>query len=316
MSNPLSSVANFFVNEFLQRVEKLALIQSIQWSSDCNMNNLVFPEHHKQSQNSMVAPSTSATTITITEELLEKTMFNAFVQTKEILSGCEFSILESSEELISFEEVNRIVHKKLTKSKCKISKKKTSASNKVKEEEEEIENEYDDDDNNEEKHQLDKRYSENNTTNEDEKSMLIDELNLDVLPEVSSFTVNGMRIFDSIDNCQNESFFSAESTAQDQSVYNISNLGHEFVPADSSLPPLLTFMTEKWLYCALQCNQRVDCQTFEFDGNSKQCRLWDTGMTIGSIVTSSSNPPSSIGTIQFSTNIYANKHNQSCDKCA
>ncbi|CAM4811635.1 unnamed protein product [Rotaria magnacalcarata] len=289
MSNPLSSVANFFVNEFLQRVEKLALIQSIQWSSDCNMNNLVFPEHHKQSQNSMVAPSTSATTITITEELLEKTMFNAFVQTKEILSGCEFSILESSEELISFEEVNRIVHKKLTKSKCKISKKKTSASNKVKEEEEEIENEYDDDDNNEEKHQLDKRYSENNTTNEDEKSMLIDELNLDVLPE---------------------------STAQDQSVYNISNLGHEFVPADSSLPPLLTFMTEKWLYCALQCNQRVNCQTFEFDGNSKQCRLWDTGMTIGSIVTSSSNPPSSIGTIQFSTNIYANKHNQSCDKCA
>ncbi|CAF1048031.1 unnamed protein product [Rotaria magnacalcarata] len=118
-----------------------------------------------------------------------------------------------NEELISFEEVNRIAYKKLTKSKCKISKKKTSASNKV-EEEEEIENEFDDDDKNEEQHQLDKRYSENNTTNEDEESMLIDEFDFDVLPEVSSSTVNGMRIFDSIDNCQNESFFSVEVNGQ------------------------------------------------------------------------------------------------------
>ncbi|CAF5224101.1 unnamed protein product, partial [Rotaria magnacalcarata] len=162
----------------------------------------------------MAAPSTSTTTITITEELLEKTVFNAYVQAKEILSGCEFSILDSSEELISFDEVNRIAYKKLTKSKCKISKKKTSASNKVEEEEEEIENEYDDDDKNEEQHQLDKRYSENNTTNEDEESMLIDELDFDVLPEVSSSTVNRMRIFDSIDNCQNESFFSVEVNGQ------------------------------------------------------------------------------------------------------
>ncbi|CAF4804848.1 unnamed protein product [Rotaria socialis] len=119
----------------------------------------------------------------------------------------------SPQKLISFEEVNQIAHKKLTKSKCKISKKKTSASNKV-EEEEEIENEFDDDDKNEEQHQLDKRYSENNTTNEDEESMLIDEFDFDVLPEVSSSTVNGMRIFDSIDNCQNESFFSVEVNGQ------------------------------------------------------------------------------------------------------
>ncbi|CAF3459576.1 unnamed protein product, partial [Rotaria socialis] len=119
----------------------------------------------------------------------------------------------SPQKLISFEEVNQIVYKKLTKSKCKISKKKTSASNKV-EEEEEIENEFDDDDKNEEQHQLDKRYSENNTTNEDEESMLIDEFDFDVLPEVSSSTVNGMRIFDSIDNCQNESFFSVEVNGQ------------------------------------------------------------------------------------------------------
>jgi len=38
----------------------------------------------------------------------------------------------------------------------------------------------------------------------------IDELDLDVLPDVSTSTFPGMRIFDSIDNCQSESFFLVE----------------------------------------------------------------------------------------------------------
>ncbi|CAF2079027.1 unnamed protein product [Rotaria magnacalcarata] len=172
----------------------------------------------------MPAPTTSTTTTAITEELLERNVLNAYIQAIEILSGCEYSILDSSGELISFEEVNRIAYKKLTKSKCKISKKKTSASNNVEEEqeEEEIENEYDDDDDdddNKKQHQLDKRYRGNNTTDEDEESMLMDELDFDVLPEVSSSTVHGMRIFDSIDNCQNESFFSVEVNGQNKYMH-------------------------------------------------------------------------------------------------
>ncbi|CAF1484109.1 unnamed protein product [Rotaria magnacalcarata] len=214
MFGSFSSVVNFSVNEFLQRVEKLALLQSARWSSGCNMNNLVFPKHHKQSRQTMPVPTTSTRTTTITEELLERTVLNAYIQAKEILSSCEFSILDSSEELISFEEVNRIAYKNLTKSKCKISKKKTRVSNSVEEEDEEIENEYDDDDDNKEQHQLDKRYRENNTTDEDEESMLMDELDFDVLSEVSGSTVHGMRIFDSVDNCQNESFFSVEVNGQ------------------------------------------------------------------------------------------------------
>ena len=40
--------------------------------------------------------------------------------------------------------------------------------------------------------------------------MVIDELDLDTLPDVSSTTFHGIRIFDSIDNCQSESFFIVE----------------------------------------------------------------------------------------------------------
>ena len=50
MSWSFSSVVNFSVNEFLRRVEKLAVRQSIKCSSGLNTNNLAFPRHHKQSR--------------------------------------------------------------------------------------------------------------------------------------------------------------------------------------------------------------------------------------------------------------------------
>jgi hypothetical protein len=42
----------------------------------------------------------------------------------------------------------------------------------------------------------------------------IDELDLGSLPDVSNTTIRGMRIFDSIDNCQSKSFFTVEINGQ------------------------------------------------------------------------------------------------------
>jgi hypothetical protein len=50
MSGPFLPVVNFSVNEFLQRAEKLAVLQSIKCSSEYNKNNIIFPKHQKQSQ--------------------------------------------------------------------------------------------------------------------------------------------------------------------------------------------------------------------------------------------------------------------------
>jgi hypothetical protein len=110
--------------------------------------------------------------------------------------------------------------------------------------------------------------------------------------------------------------FLIQPSMQDQSVSDISNPGHEFVPIDSSHPPLLIFTAKKLLYCYLQCNQRIDCRTFDFDSSSQQCRLWDGDLTTGSIVASPSKPQSVVGTIQLSSSNYVNINNQSCNACA
>jgi hypothetical protein len=110
-------------------------------------------------------------------------------------------------------------------------------------------------------------------------------------------------------------FLFIQPSKQDRSVSSISGLGKQFVPFDSSYPPLLTFTAKKLLYCSLECNQRIDCRTFDFDSNSGQCRLWDVDMTTGSIVASPSKPQSVVGSIQLSPSIYANIYNQSCNAC-
>jgi hypothetical protein len=111
-------------------------------------------------------------------------------------------------------------------------------------------------------------------------------------------------------------WFFIQPSTQDQSVSDMSDAGWEFVPFDSSLPTLLTLTTKKLLYCSLECNKRIDCRIFDFDSNSGQCRLWDTDLTTGSIITSPSKPQLVVGTIRLSPSIYANNHNQSCAACA
>jgi hypothetical protein len=109
--------------------------------------------------------------------------------------------------------------------------------------------------------------------------------------------------------------FTIKTSRQDNSVSDLTTMGWEFVSYDTSYPSLFTFTTTKKLYCSLECNKRIDCRTFDFDANSRQCRLWDVDQTKGSIVVSSTKPRSSVGTIRLSASIYANSHNQSCDKC-
>ncbi len=110
--------------------------------------------------------------------------------------------------------------------------------------------------------------------------------------------------------------FFIQLSMQDKSVSDMSVMGWEFVSVDSSLPPLFTCTAKTRLYCSLECNKRIDCRTFDYDGDSRQCRLWDGDITTGSIVASPAKPQSSVGTIQILPSLYVNIHNQSCDKCA
>lgn len=109
--------------------------------------------------------------------------------------------------------------------------------------------------------------------------------------------------------------FFSQIIAQYQSVSGISSQGWQFVPADGSLSPILTYTAKSRLYCNSECNKRSDCRTFDYDGTTRQCRLWDADTSTGSIVATPSKPQSFVGSIKFAPSLYTDIYNQSCDKC-
>ncbi|CAF2109437.1 unnamed protein product [Rotaria magnacalcarata] len=121
-------------------------------------------------------------------------------------------IQNSEATQVYLQEVNKLAFKKLARSTCESSKKKNTESkneneaavariededeDKDKEEQEEVENDDDE-----------RRSSKNHAVDESDDSISINEFDLDILPDVSSSTIHGMRIFDSINQCQSTSFF-------------------------------------------------------------------------------------------------------------
>ncbi|CAF3114935.1 unnamed protein product [Rotaria socialis] len=210
MSGPFSSVVNFSVYEFLQRVEKLAVLQNIKCSSEYKKNNIIFPTHHKQSKQNFLTHSTSTVAITITEKLIEEKVFSAYIKASQILSGCEFSILNPNDNMISFEEVNRLAFKRLSRSKCTTSKRKAVQLNNDEDENEDDDDEEEDEDEDNKQYKSKKQSNEKDIVNESDESSSIDDFDLDILPNVSSSTIREMRIFDSIDHSQSDSFLPVE----------------------------------------------------------------------------------------------------------
>lgn len=221
MSGPFSSVVNFSVNQFLQRVEKLAILQSIKHSSTMNQNNLTFPKHHKLSHRTHSCVSSSTTVSTLTEPLIEEIVFRAYSQATEVLSSCGFSILNLNREMITFDEVNRLARTKLSRSKCKISNSQSSDDDMEEQSDSDEEDQADEidgvngwEDGNEENDQDYDHLDDEDNSNEYPHSMGLNEADHGVIPNVSSSVIHGMRIFDSIDDHQCESFFKIEINGQ------------------------------------------------------------------------------------------------------
>jgi hypothetical protein len=119
-------------------------------------------------------------------------------------SNCLGSKILDTGKIISFEEVNRLAFQKLSRSQCKAFSKKDHQSNNDKQDEDEDCEEY----------LSQKQSSGNNIIDDYDESMASDESDADVLPNVSSSTFRGMRIFDSINSYQTETFFPVEVNGQ------------------------------------------------------------------------------------------------------
>jgi hypothetical protein len=120
MSGAFSSVVNFTVNEFLHRASKLSALQEIKFAAEQNLNNLVFPKHYKLWKRTSPSSFTFPTS-TITEKAIEDVIFSAYLEANQILGECNLSILNSFDQMISFDEVNRLAFDKLARSQTKTS---------------------------------------------------------------------------------------------------------------------------------------------------------------------------------------------------
>ncbi|CAF1108688.1 unnamed protein product [Rotaria sordida] len=126
------SILNFESDRTAALKEKLG----VPCKDEFGASSLIFPKHHKQSQQIHQLP-TMITTTTITEQIIEETVYSVYLEASQILSGCNLSILNPNGKYISFEEVNRLAHQKLTRSQCKTFSKRENQSNSDKQEEDE-----------------------------------------------------------------------------------------------------------------------------------------------------------------------------------
>ena len=116
-----------------------------------------------------------------------------------MLAGCELSILDPNDPMISFDEVNHLAYNKLARSKYKASAKRSSEENNDDDEEEDEHHEH---------HHYEDQSDDTEMSADFEESTNNDGANLNILPNVSSTTMRGMRILDSISDDQCESFLS------------------------------------------------------------------------------------------------------------
>lgn len=216
MSGVFSSVVNFTVNEFLHRVSKLSALQDIKCASELNLNDLIFPKHHKLWRRASPSFFTS-TTSSITEKSIEDTVISAFIKATQVLTDCNLSILNPFDEMISFDEVNRLAFQRLARSKQKMSNTQSFQSSN--------DNQGTDDDDDDEENETDGsnnvyvQHPDNEDTDNDDSLTDIDESGPYIIPNVTSSTTRDMRIFDSIDDNQSESFFHVKINDQQKFIH-------------------------------------------------------------------------------------------------
>ena len=217
VSGVFSSVVNFTVNDFLHRASKLSALQEIKSSSEQKLNNLAFPKHHKLWKKTNSSGFTSPTSI-ITEETIEDTISSAYFEASRILRECDLTILTSDDQMISFDEVNRMAFDRLVRSQTK-----TSNTQSFQWGSQTFDEDDDDDDNEEEPdkpiHSFIQPYNNNNNGSDDDSLIDIDESDPYVISNVAHSTIRGVRIYDAINEDQSESFFRVKINDQDKFMH-------------------------------------------------------------------------------------------------
>ena len=219
MSGVFSSVVNFTVMDFLHRASKLNALQEIKFAAEQNLNMLIFPKHHKLWKRTTPSFST-LTTSTITEKIIEDTVCSAYLEANRILSECKLLILDPLDQMISFDEVNRLTFERLSRSRQKTSNTQSFQWSIISQ----VPGDDDDDDNDDENENdarinLNTRFSDNSDNDYDDSLTSFDDSDPGVISNVTNSAIRGVRIFDSIDENHSDSYFRVNINKQDKFMH-------------------------------------------------------------------------------------------------
>jgi hypothetical protein len=99
-----------------------------------------------------------------------------------------------------------------------------------------------------------------------------------------------------------------------QSHFMLSNIGLEFSPFDEGALLLLETNSNSVSICSQKCYMMARCRTFNFDIQTKLCRLYEGDVDCTGLIVPSLSPQSICGSIQLMGNDFAN-YGRPCSCC-
>jgi len=118
MSGPFSSIVNFSVHQFLQRVKKLSYLNSIKCRNNSNNtnNDFLFPRHHKLSKviDSKQISSLSSSTVPLSLEAIENTILRAYSDVCRLVVDMN---IYQQDQLLPLEKMSKLANLQLMKSR-------------------------------------------------------------------------------------------------------------------------------------------------------------------------------------------------------
>ena len=99
----------------------------------------------------------------------------------------------------------------------------------------------------------------------------------------------------------------------DSAKFSITQPGNRFQPVNSLERLSVANNVHSTMSCAIICYSDSLCRTFDFDSNSKQCRLFEGSFDTGSLLPNFSSAV--IGWIDINTSIF-DLYNATSDRCA
>ena len=99
-----------------------------------------------------------------------------------------------------------------------------------------------------------------------------------------------------------------------QSFTKLSDIGLEFSPAEFQGMFLLQTRAQSLMSCVNMCHLTVECRIFDYDDQTKRCRLFEGSVGAMSSIISSSSSLSRVGSIELRPEHFVNR-GHACSYC-